>query len=410
MKTRGLAASTRKAPVGKPVARCKEVSTQTMLNMDELDRIMMLFLCPRTEACTQTEGTCLESLPVFDITLDSTGDHRRVYNDSCLITEMGDNSQDCDSSDGGCAVSGKRKQDTVVFQASADCMSEKESPSSGKSPVLTPRTSKRLALKRKLSHSNTKIKCGKKLSDVGKQKSSACKTNRLAIDDGVCKSTESKVDQSSGKKGATLSIVKSEPDEHTSEQTKVLNLSDSEDKNCHGSDKTDCDSKYTKQQNTLPIESNKRLHICKFCSRTFRDVTDFMRHNRMHTKEKPYPCEQCDSSFRWKASYLAHLRQVHQVSSRETSPAGRDENSTGLLNKSSTDGSSVQDFVRSRRKRQKRICKCEFCGKVLRCLANLNRHMLTHTGTRPFPCNQCPRAFSERSGLKVIYLNNHAQS
>ncbi|XP_041356695.1 zinc finger protein 93-like [Gigantopelta aegis] len=432
MTTRGSSASGKGAD-GKSVNHgCKEVSTQTMLNMSELDRIMLLFLCPRTEASTQTEGTCLEALPVFDVRLDLREDHTNMlHDDSCetsryLSSGISDDSQDCDTDSGGVAGNETSVEDKHVYvpkvntddSTSKEVQNnlEKESAVSGKGPLLTPRTSKRLALKKKLSFSSSaKSKSGRKSKDVSKHKSPTRRTKEVdAIDDEAHSITDqSTVDRCSGKKGVVSSNAILEPSERTSdeemspsEQSKTLDLHDSEDRCCNVCNETDC--KCTDRLSPLPVDSPKRVRTCKFCSKKFRDVGDFMRHNRMHTKEKPHQCEECGSRFRWKASYVTHLRQVHKMSLQEPSPAKKDDgnNEVGTHKKGATDKLSKG---LSRRKRQKRTFKCESCGKVLRCLANLNRHLLTHTGTRPFQCNQCPRAFTERSGLKNHVLRRHSE-
>ncbi|KAI0987761.1 hypothetical protein GJ496_004631 [Pomphorhynchus laevis] len=53
--------------------------------------------------------------------------------------------------------------------------------------------------------------------------------------------------------------------------------------------------------------------------------------------------------------------------------------------------------------------ECKYCKRTFPRLANLNRHLRTHTGEQPYPCLQCNRAFSISSNLqrhvRSIHLN-----
>lgn len=42
--------------------------------------------------------------------------------------------------------------------------------------------------------------------------------------------------------------------------------------------------------------------ICSHCKKQFDDKTKLANHERSHTKEKPYSCQECGSSFSSKES------------------------------------------------------------------------------------------------------------
>lgn len=47
---------------------------------------------------------------------------------------------------------------------------------------------------------------------------------------------------------------------------------------------------------------------------------------------------------------------------------------------------------------------CEVCTKSFRCRGHLNRHLLTHYGSKPFACEECDSRFNQKSSLRTHML------
>ena len=41
---------------------------------------------------------------------------------------------------------------------------------------------------------------------------------------------------------------------------------------------------------------------------------------------------------------------------------------------------------------------CPFCSKIMKVKRYLTRHICTHTGEKPFPCNYCNSHFNTKNG------------
>ncbi|XP_060112252.1 zinc finger protein 24-like isoform X1 [Heteronotia binoei] len=50
-----------------------------------------------------------------------------------------------------------------------------------------------------------------------------------------------------------------------------------------------------------------KRHLCKECGKRFRKKWDLIRHERIHTGEKPYQCPECGNSFNRNATLTKHL-------------------------------------------------------------------------------------------------------
>ncbi|CAG9577704.1 unnamed protein product [Danaus chrysippus] len=105
---------------------------------------------------------------------------------------------------------------------------------------------------------------------------------------------------------------------------------------------------------------------CSLCPKRFDTAALLTTHTRVqHEGSRPHRCEECGASLATRASLHKHARSVHR----------------GL------------------RPPPSHICHA--CGKLFRARSTLVNHVRTHTGEKPYPCEDCGRRFAQRTAMRT---------
>ncbi|XP_016961546.1 transcription factor Ouib [Drosophila biarmipes] len=134
-------------------------------------------------------------------------------------------------------------------------------------------------------------------------------------------------------------------------------------------------------------KTDDHIYICELCGTHATSKSNFQRHMRKHTGERPFGCKECDARFLAAAELRAHLR----VHSKEQPFACRYCEKRYV--------SYMGRMVHERTHTNERPYVCEECGKKFTTAYVLKNHMLIHTGERLFRCELCDRAFQRKAHL-----------
>ena len=152
-----------------------------------------------------------------------------------------------------------------------------------------------------------------------------------------------------------------------------------------GDDKLDGVAEMTRD---APVDDRPQ---CSVCGRRFVCQRSLNKHMTIHTGEKPYKCSFCNKKYR-----DCHQLTLHELGHKGLLPqcnvcGGRYVKLSAHMLTHSTD-----NFVHV----------CSICNKAFRLAGRLRKHMLTHSGERPYTCADCGGLFRCSSHLKTHMLTH----
>ena len=121
---------------------------------------------------------------------------------------------------------------------------------------------------------------------------------------------------------------------------------------------------------TKEEREKEKKFSCDICGHNFNRLDRLKTHQRVHSVDATFVCDVCNAPFN--ALYLLHNHQEHK---------------------------HPEDY--------KKKLTCKTCNQTFRTPTDLKKHETTHTGIKPFACDQCDASFFNKGGLNYHLQNMH---
>ncbi|CAH1250445.1 ZNF91 [Branchiostoma lanceolatum] len=242
----------------------------------------------------------------------------------------------------------------------------------------------------KLYHSS---KVGSPKNNVKSDKEESSKgrldIEQLETEDNNCVS-DGDTDDTTAITGATDSTLSEKVVDTSEGLIQIKSADDNQSK-----DKESTSSSLKKAAKTKGKPRSTNLYLCETCDYSTHRKDCLVRHMIIHSGAKPYNCKQCEYRAADKSNLIKHIRK-HLNVKKQYRCKNCDYTTTVRA-----------EFLVHKMNYHVKMHSCKECSYTSNRSTDIVRHMKTHTGEKPYLCDECGFRSADKSNLQKHKQKNH---
>ncbi|XP_053667564.1 zinc finger protein ZFP2-like [Anopheles marshallii] len=151
----------------------------------------------------------------------------------------------------------------------------------------------------------------------------------------------------------------------------------------------------------MPSHFTDVPYTCTECDGlVFKTVREASKHISYHdANERPFQCRICTLRFSTRINSLTHERKMHRYKLKRME---RKQGNNGHAKRKVPDKRNKPNNIKASSKAAEKLAQygCEICGRKFTAKKNYTRHLMIHTGEKPYKCDRCDRSYRQSGELK----------
>lgn len=151
------------------------------------------------------------------------------------------------------------------------------------------------------------------------------------------------------------------------------------------------------------MNSSDSIFQCKYCQKIYKNNSNLVRHEKLHSGIRPFACKFCDKSFTIQSQLRGHEKRHTGDLPYNCKKCNKQFLRPSVVNQHEKicPGKVDKIFKKSCIMDDEKQFSCTYCPKKFISMTSLQMHEIIHTGEKPFGCKFCDKKFNQKGNAKT---------